>query len=256
MSSTEDREEPDVVPLAEAVAAAELPGEVDGDTAAPIATSAADSPPASEFLPALVKLQEGVSELRDLLDATQTRLANLEAAMDGTAKQVAFLPPQVRLLAGKVDGLATTISEPRYRAVLLGLLGVYDLVDQVQRTLPPEATSDADALQRRSYEVLRTQLRQILEANGLMEIRADGPFDPQIHRAIELIPVEDPAQADRVVKIVRPGFRTEQSVLRYAEVLVGQFVPATSPVAGGNGRGDDSSPGGPNSATEPESKGG
>lgn len=174
---------------------------------------------------ALVKLHKDVHDILDLLALAQDRLANLEVVMDTTAKQVGFLPPQVRMLGGKVDGLINSISEPKYRATLLSLLGVHDLVDQVLRTLPETENGETDLDHRRNYQVLRTQLRQILDANGLSEIAADGAFNPELHRAVQRVPVTNEAKENHVLEVVRPGFRTEQSILRYAEVLVGQYVP-------------------------------
>jgi molecular chaperone GrpE (heat shock protein) len=153
----------------------------------------------------------------------QARLTGIESALDALAKQVTFLPPQIRMLGNKVDGVAFSISESRYRTVLLNLLSIYDLVDQVLRMLPA-AGRGVMAEHRRNYEVLATQLHQILEANGLREITADGVFDAAQHRAVQCVPCDDPAQAGRVVEVVRPGFRTEQAILRYAEVVVSQYM--------------------------------
>lgn len=177
---------------------------------------------------AVCELSRETRELRDAVAAMQAQMAAFEASLDATAKQVSFLPPQMRMLGGKIDGLATAISEPRYRAALLGLLGVFDLADQILRTLPADddgQTGAAETNHRRNYEVLLAQLRQILEANGLTEIPTSGGFDPELHRALKLVPVANPAQSDQVLEVVRRGFRTEQSVLRYAEVLVGQYSP-------------------------------
>lgn len=154
--------------------------------------------------------------------------------MAGLEKQVAFLPPQVRMLAAKVDGLSTAITEPRIRALLMGLLGIYDLIDQVLRTLPARMT-DADRDHLHNYQVLRAQLEVLLESNGLSEIPADGAFDPLLHRALQSVPVDDPQKADSVLEVVRPGFRTEQAILRYAEVLVGRYNSAPAATAGPEG---------------------
>lgn len=192
---------------------------------------ATEGPPAvaprddGAVLRALAELREEVRGVREVCAQTQERLVNVETVAGETAKQVSFLPPQVRQLSGKVEGLNTSISESRYRAALLSLLGVYDLVDQVLRTLPAADGDEREAAHRRNYEVVRTQLRQILDANGLSEIAADGAFDPTVHRAAQRAPVSDPAQADMVLEVVRPGFRTGQSVLRYSEVVVGHYVP-------------------------------
>jgi molecular chaperone GrpE (heat shock protein) len=172
------------------------------------------------------EIRDELRRLFALCSSFEARLENLETAMDTTAKQVAFLPPQVRQLSSKIEGLNTSISEPRYRGVLLNLLGVYDLADQVLRSLPPANADEDEAItnHRRDYEVFRTQLRQILESNGLTEIPAHGEFNPAAHRAVKRMPVVDRTLADQVLEVVRPGFRTEQAVLRFAEVVVGHYL--------------------------------
>lgn len=169
----------------------------------------------------LEKLEGDIAELGEILSTVQTRLAKVETNLAMTAEQVSFLPPTVRTLGSKIDGIVTSISEPRYKAVLLSLLGVYDLVDQVLRTLPTTPDDNNLADHRRNYEVLRTQLRQILEMNGLSEIDASGTFDPKQHCSLQRVPCKDPEQDGRIIEIVRPGFRTEHAVLRFAEVIVG-----------------------------------
>ena len=209
--------------MAPALSGKEGEGPPEAAGAAEAEASAVEAaPPAAAPPTDVAKLHEELGELRQLIVATQERLAAIEETVGGTAKQVSLLPAQLRMLGGKIENLSTSISEPRYREVLLRLLGVYDLVDQVLRTLPAgsDASTDGD---RHNYEVLRAQLRQILEANGLSEIPATGLFDPEVHRALQSVPVEDPAQANCVLDVVRPGFRTEQSILRYAEVRVGRY---------------------------------
>ncbi len=130
----------------------------------------------------------------------------------------------MRRLDGKIDGLAASVSEPRLRLALLSLLGIYDLVEPMGRVMAQD-----EAGQLRLCEVLRTQLRQALEENGLTEIPAAGAFDPQFHRALQSVPVHDPARDGHVVAVVRPGFCSGCSVLRYAEVSVGRYVPPEGP---------------------------
>jgi len=173
--------------------------------------------PAAEA-PAPDGLQAEVQAMRLLLEQACARLGKVESAVEQSAKQVSFLPPQVRNLGGKVDSLATAITEPRLRALLLGLLGIYDLIEQMQRASEPTDHG-------RNYQTLRTQLGQLLAGNGLVEIVAAGEFNPEQHRALQKVKCSDPAQANRIVEVVRAGFRTDQAVLRYAEVTVGQYVP-------------------------------
>ena len=174
---------------------------------------------------ALEKLSADVCGLQEIILAMQARLTDIENALDTTAKQVSFLPPQVRSLGNKIDGVAVSLSEPRYRAALLSLLGVYDLVEQMSRALPPTSSDQTESDNQNNYEILRTQLRQILETNGFVEIESRGVFNPELHRAVQRVPCSEPEQAGQVLEVVRAGFRTEQAVLRFAEVIVSQYLP-------------------------------
>jgi molecular chaperone GrpE len=182
----------------------------------------ADARPADDVL---AQLRAEAEELRRLLLETHQRLDVVAAALDGAAKQTALVPAQIRGLAQKVDGLTVSVAAPRLRALLLGLLSIYDLADQMLRT------AGDDGVHRRNYETLRTQLRQLLADHGLEEVAADGTFDPQQHRAVETVACSDPAGANRIVGVVRAGFRSGGAVLRYAEVVVGQYQPPPEPLA-------------------------
>ena len=62
-----------------------------------------------------------------------------------------------------------TASKPG--TIWLNLVSLFDLTDQLARSTALESgASDASARHRRNYEVLCTQVRQILAANGLTEI--------------------------------------------------------------------------------------
>lgn len=170
----------------------------------------------------LMKIEMDIKELQESFGNMGNRISNLESLAEKTAKQVSFLPQSVRDLRNRIDGLTTSISETRFRGLLSDLLGIFDLVDQLllsSRDIEHYSSED----HRRNYEVLRTQLRQVLEANGLSEISTDGFFDPKIHRAKGSIPCDDPGKVNRILKVYRPGFRTEESILRFAEVAVGKL---------------------------------
>ena len=178
-------------------------------------------PPAEQredLIAVLVRIDAALDDLR-------ARTARLEEAVEGASRQIGFVPPQVRQLGSRIDSLTVSISEPRLRQALLGLVGIYDLVEQMEAG-PARG-------------VLCTQLRQVLEENGLDEIPVEGAFDPQLHRALASVPVDDPALDGRVLSVVRPGFRSGRSVLRYAEVSVGRWSPPGSPAAGDGAPGSD-----------------
>jgi hypothetical protein len=174
-------------------------------------------------------LEWSIGEVLGLLQANSQQTARLAEAVDASTKQVSLLPPQIRQLGGKVDGLGAAVSEPKYRSLLVGLLGIYDLVDQVFRSQPAMDAYDPRGDHRRTYEVLCTQIRQLLAANEIEEIPAKGPFEPTVHRAVRRVEVADPAAANQIVEVVRTGFRSPQAVLRYADVIVATHNPAPAP---------------------------
>ncbi|MCD4786506.1 MAG: nucleotide exchange factor GrpE [Candidatus Eremiobacteraeota bacterium] len=170
----------------------------------------------------LMKIEMDIKEVQESFGKMGNRISNLESLAEKTANQVSYLPPNVRMLGKKIDGLTTSISETRYRGLLLDLLGIFDLIDQLLlSSRDTEHYSSED--HRRNYEILRTQIRQILDVNELSEISTDGFFDPKIHRAKGSIPCDDPGKVNRILKVYRPGFRTEESILRFAEVAIGKL---------------------------------
>lgn len=170
----------------------------------------------SEILKSLGALQAELETVHSNLAGMQTHISSLE-------ERVVFIPPQVRNLGEKVNGLAISVGETRYRALLDRLLGIYDLVDHLERSAA--ATGDpAAADARRNYAVILAQLRQLLESNGLSEIPAEGEFfNPELHCSIERVPCEVQDKDKRVLDVISAGFRTDFEILRYAQVRVGYF---------------------------------
>ena len=157
-------------------------------------------------------IERDVAELGVLLTDSRQRLEQLEKAVLAVDEKVSLIPTHVRSLGAKVEGLTTSVSEPRYRAVMMDLLRIYDMVDQM--------CNDQSAAQ---CDVLRTQIHQVLEMNGLTKIPAEGEFDPELHRAVSRVPCDDETLAGQIKSVARAGFRTEQSILRYSEVDVWHY---------------------------------
>ncbi len=188
-----------------------------GEPPVAAASGTEDAEPTRERLD---RIERAMSEL--------SRLTRIEDTVAETFKRVSFLPPKLRDLGGKIDAAATSISEPRYKAALEGLVGILDLVDNMLRSTPAETGSPDDQQHRRNYEVLRTQIKQTLITNGLTEIPTDGEFDPSMHTAIGRRETLDPEKDQQIAEVLHAGFRTEHAVLRYAEVEVWHCAEAFS----------------------------
>lgn len=161
--------------------------------------------------PAIEPILERIAQI-------ETMVAQLAGGIDQLARQVQIIPQQVRALGAKVDGIAESISEPRIRDLLGHFLLLYDLVEQMGR-------SAAGTPDFQNYQILRDQIAQTLHVNGISPIVATGRFDPEIHKAVEMVACAQPGDDGVIAGVYRTGFRTAGAVLRYAEVLVNRYQP-------------------------------
>ena len=66
-------------------------------------------------------------------------------------------------------------------------------------------------------------MSKALKDNNVTEIEAEGQsFDPQIHQAVQTVPVEDGKEADQIVSVLQKGYMLKDRVLRPAMVVVAQ----------------------------------
>ncbi|HEU5058880.1 MAG TPA: nucleotide exchange factor GrpE, partial [Kofleriaceae bacterium] len=112
--------------------------------------------------------------------------------------------------------------EQRTRALLAGFLNVVDDLDraiEATRALPhaPEVLS--------GIELVRRGLLAHLGQHGVAHVPALGEaFDAGRHEAMALVPVSDPAQDGRVVRVLREGYSIGEDTLRAAGVAVGKLA--------------------------------
>lgn len=138
--------------------------------------------------------------LRELLATHQESLSDLDSAR-----------LRIRRDVGKE-------AEQSRRAFLVEFL---DVIDNLDRALDAaENTRDPDALIQ-GVAMVRDLFVSKLGAFGVTRLEALGRrFDPEIHEAITVVPVDDSAQDGRVVGVIREGYAIGDEVLRPAGVAV------------------------------------
>lgn len=97
------------------------------------------------------------------------------------------------------------------------------IVDDFERGI--EATKDVDDPQslKDGMELIYNKLVKYLGQNGVKAIESNGTaFDPDVHEAIAMVPVEDPEQKGKVIDTPTKGYTINDKVLRHAKVAVGQ----------------------------------
>jgi molecular chaperone GrpE len=94
------------------------------------------------------------------------------------------------------------------------------VLDDLERALDAaERHEEATVLD--GVRMTRDALQGVLAGEGLVEIEADGAFDPHAHEALMTTPADGVPSGD-VVEIVQRGFRLGDVVLRPARVIVAE----------------------------------
>ncbi len=104
------------------------------------------------------------------------------------------------------------------------LIGVLDDMDRALET----GASGGAAVLLEGVRLVHGRLVGTLQAHGLERVESTGgPFDPNVHEAVGVVSVDDPAKENQVAEEVLPGYLLKGRLLRPARVRVGK--PAGPP---------------------------
>jgi molecular chaperone GrpE len=107
------------------------------------------------------------------------------------------------------------------------LLKFIDVLDNLDRALEAAQTSYAGQPLLEGMILVRTQLLQTLQDEGLDRIPVVGlPFDPAVSESVSTAPVKEPEQHHMVVKELLRGYRLNGRVARASRVVIGVFEGA------------------------------
>lgn len=98
------------------------------------------------------------------------------------------------------------------------MLPVFENLERITDAL----TNKEDALAK-GIVMVQKQFAESLESLGLEFIEAEGDFDPTLHEAILMEPVEDEAMDGKIIGAVSRGYKLGGRVLRASKVRVGKF---------------------------------
>ncbi len=121
------------------------------------------------------------------------------------------------------------------------LLKFIDVLDNLDRALEAAQTSYAGQPLLEGMILVRTQLLQTLQDEGLDRIPVLGlPFDPAVSESVATAPVKEAEQHHVVVKELLRGYRLNGRIARPSRVVIGIFegprpeesaAPAATPAA-------------------------
>lgn len=97
------------------------------------------------------------------------------------------------------------------------------VLDDFDRALLSSRESDDLSALLEGLELIRRNLDRFLSDCGVSEMSALGEaLDTDYHEAVTVRKVEDPGQRGRVVEVVKKGYLLHGSVVRHAQVIVGE----------------------------------
>jgi molecular chaperone GrpE len=104
------------------------------------------------------------------------------------------------------------------------LLRFIEILDNLDRALEAAETSYAGNPLIEGLILVRTQLLQTLQEEGLERIPVVGlPYDPGVSEAVETRRVDDPDQHHVVLRDLQRGYRLNGRVARASKVIVGDY---------------------------------
>jgi molecular chaperone GrpE len=107
------------------------------------------------------------------------------------------------------------------------LLKFIDILDNMDRALEAAQTAYADQSLLVGLILVRTQLLQTLQDEGLERIPVLGlPFDPHVSEAVGTQSVSDPDQSGIVLKELMRGYRLNGRVARASRVILAEYGAA------------------------------
>lgn len=161
--------------------------------------------------------------------ASAPQEATLEAIGDATAGAAGAVERSAALRAlrsleateARLERNARREAEETRGKLVQELLPVLDNLDRTIRAV--HGRSDPALLE--GVRLVRQQLEGVLRSYGVERIEALGQrFDPAVHEAIGMIPVDDPQRHGAVVHQAEPGYRMSGRLLRPARVSVGKLA--------------------------------
>jgi molecular chaperone GrpE len=202
--------EPETAPDAVAEEAAEEAEKVEDETdeaEEQVVTERADEEPEA------AAPEEPPADDADLVAAVTAARAEAESYLDDLRRlQAEFDNYRKRMLREQTARIASAS-----QALVARLLPVLDNFELA--VSHAEQSRDFDRMLK-GVEMVFGELREVLQAEGLVKIEAEGkPFDPERHEAVVAVEQED-AEPGTVVDVVRTGYELRGKVLRPAMVKV------------------------------------
>ncbi|MDR2833716.1 MAG: nucleotide exchange factor GrpE [Streptococcaceae bacterium] len=147
--------------------------------------------------------------------------------MDELKQQLSEMEDKYLRVAAEMQNIARRSREERetlqkYRSQDLAKK-ILPALDNLERALAIEVVDEATESLHKGIEMVQESLIQALKEENIEEIEAlNVAFDPNLHMAVQTVPVEEGQEADTIVQVLQKGYKLQERILRPAMVIVAQ----------------------------------
>ncbi|HHO54709.1 MAG TPA: nucleotide exchange factor GrpE [Deltaproteobacteria bacterium] len=179
------------------------------------------------------------AEIVELLTPEQARIRELEAELAELQEQSQASSARLRTVSKAYTDLQAEMKSYRERLESRAKLdrelasfsmakAFFDPVMNLKRSMQTAPEGDDPFVD--GLKMVHHQFMEALNKLGLEEVPGEGSvFDPNVHEALAVTPVDDPAQDGRVLTVYTAGYSVKGKVLQAAQVVIGKHQAAEVP---------------------------
>ena len=175
---------------------------------------------------------ELAAALLPALDSVDLALASGQALVVRQRQEIAAWEQQARAAQAPELPPPATSAWQKLRRKVAGQAGSVPLPPAAPCPLPEAVTAMPDVLDAwlQGLTLMRERFLAVLAGEGIEVMAAlHTPFDPHVHVAVQT-EIRDDVAPHTVIRVLRQGYRQQQRVLRYAEVVVARAADGPQPV--------------------------
>lgn len=204
----------------------------DGDPASQAdedgADATADEEPVAEIIdPAVLLLQHELSRVQKNLETEKREKAELTERLRLVSDAYRKNKDDVAATRSRLERLAKEKEEIRRGEVVSSLFEPLQNLRRAREGMHKAAIGDGHI---QGVDMVIKQILTAFENLGMEEVPGKGSvFDPNVHEALTMIPVQDPALHESVMEVFEAGYRIGKRLIRPARVVVGQYTAPPQP---------------------------
>lgn len=157
----------------------------------------------------------------ELAGEREKLLADLTAA----AEEIKNLNDQIARARADFYNYRTRVERDRERdRKLAAEQAVTELLPVLENLERICASVEQDGQLHKGISMVAGQFASVLCGLGLEQICTEGEFDPNVHEAVHMQPVDDESKDGFILNTLRKGYKLAGRVIKAAQVSVGKFT--------------------------------